>query len=145
MRAAAAALPLMLAACAADRAAPRAVEPWREAPGPGWVMLEPVQAGRAVFVEPGAIKRDGDMRGATVVLNNLAPTRTRTGQPVRSLRYSLEVDCAQRLYAPVSAAAFEAPAARGEPITAAPLDDLPPRPVVAGSVTEQILEALCRG
>jgi hypothetical protein len=107
-------------------------------------MLEPVRAGRAVFLDPASIRRDGAMRGATVVLNNLQPTRTRTGQPIRSLRYTLEVDCVLRLYAPVSGAEFEAHAARGEPISSAPLDDLPPRPVVAGSVTEQILDALCR-
>jgi len=127
-------------ACAASPAAP---EPWREAPGSGWVMLEPVRAGRAVFIEPAAIKREGEIRGATVVLNNLERTLTRTGQPVRSLRYSLEVDCAARLYAPVSTAQFEAHAAQGEPIVTAMLDDLPPRPVVPGSVAEQILEALC--
>jgi hypothetical protein len=138
MRAALAA-PLLVAACAA---AP-APEPWREAPGPGWLMLEPVRAGRAVFLDPASLRSEGQMRGATVVLNNLERTLTRTGQPVRSLRYTLEVDCAARTYAPVRGAAFEAPAARGEPLSAAPLDDLPPRPVVAGSVTEQILDALC--
>ena len=138
MRGAAAAL-LLVTGCAA---APPP-EPWREAPGPTWVMLEPVRAGRAVFIEPGAIKRDGAMRGATVVLNNLERTLTRTGPPVRSLRSSLEVDCAARLYAPVSTAQFEAHGGRGEPLTTAALDDLPARPVVAGSVAEQILEALC--
>jgi hypothetical protein len=121
-----------------------APELWREAPGPGWIMLEPVRAGRAVFLAPAEVRREGDMRGATVVMNNLTPTRTRTGQSVRSLRYSLEVDCAARTYAPVNAAQFEAHAARGEPLSAAPLDDLPARPVVAGSVTEQVFEALCR-
>ncbi|MCU0985857.1 MAG: hypothetical protein MUC89_13090 [Acetobacteraceae bacterium] len=141
-RAALAAL-LLLSACAARGPAAAAPEPWREAPGPGWVMIEPVRAGRAVFIEPAAVKRDGTMRGATVVLNNLEGTRTRTGQAVRSLRYSLEVDCARRLYAPVSTAQFEALAARGEPLATASLEDLAARPVVAGSVAEQILDALC--
>jgi hypothetical protein len=43
----------------------------------------------------------------------------------------------------VQVAQFEAHAARGEPLLAASLEDLEPRPIVAGSVTEQILEALC--
>jgi hypothetical protein len=141
VRAALAAL-LLVTGCAAGPPAP-AAEPWREPPGPAWVMLEPVRAGRAVFIEPASVRREGDMRGATVVMNNLERTSTRTGQPVRSLRYSLEVDCAARLYAPVSTAQFEAHAAQGEPIVTAMLDDLPARPVVPGSVAEQILEALC--
>lgn len=138
MRGPAAAL-LLVNGCAA---AP-APEPWRDAPGPGWVMLEPVRAGRAVFIEPEAVRREGKMRGATAVLNNLESTRTRTGQPVRSLRYSLEIDCTARTYAPVRVAQFEAHGARGEPLASASLEDIEPRPVVAGSVSEQILEALC--
>ncbi len=140
MRAVPAAL-LLVPACSAHTPPPAA--PWREAPGPAWVMLEPVRSGRAVFLDTASVRREGGMRGGTVVLNNLEPTRTRTGQAVRSLRYTLEVDCAQRLYAPVIAAQFEAHAGRGEPLVVLPLDDLPPRPVIAGSVTEQILAALC--
>lgn len=131
---------VLASGCAAAGPAP---ELWREAPGPGWVMLEPVRAGRAVFLEPGEVRRQGEMRGATVVLNTLEPVRDRTGRRIRSQVFRLEADCETRLYRPLDTAQFDGFAGRGEQLAAASLDDLAPRPAVAGSVAEQIVATLC--
>lgn len=136
---------LVLSACAGRDAGTAPHEPWREAPGPGWVMLEPVRTGRAVFIEPAALRREGEMRAATVVMNFTFRNLTRTGQPIRSQLFSLEIDCAARTYAPVRTIQFDGFAGRGQHLAEARLDDLPSRAAVAGSVAEQLIETLCAG
>lgn len=146
---------LLLGACAATPVAPSADEaasdapptgqvPWLAAPGPGWTILVREQANTVVMVNDGSIARSGDTTRALILINFIHPVQGVAGRAILSELAELEVACAARAYRRPMRRLFDRHGATGASLDAVPEgSEAPPRPIIPGSIGEDLHAALC--